>query len=270
VLNEMSPCTPFRTTSLKMNRCSHSDSIRVIVGDSTFTTTKRILTADPASFLSTLVQPQWEKLDGTSTIIHTPSESPTLFEHILYYLEALADERSNLCPNIDSLSDDEVHQLLDDCRYLILDQLRIEILISISPRDASLAEKQRALDRELSKMSENIKKYEQEKLSLERRLEELPNIIAREKAKYANKLTERSSAVSLRPADLDERIVITIESKPVVCRVALRGDEPIAIGPGNEEFDIPHRSLYNHAPIIIYGHGGGYTIVMVTVTALII
>eukprot|EP00604_Paraphysomonas_vestita_P002679 CAMPEP_0174818082 /NCGR_PEP_ID=MMETSP1107-20130205/684_1 /TAXON_ID=36770 /ORGANISM="Paraphysomonas vestita, Strain GFlagA" /LENGTH=459 /DNA_ID=CAMNT_0016029451 /DNA_START=510 /DNA_END=1886 /DNA_ORIENTATION=+ len=113
------------------------------------------------------------------TQIQTPSNSPVVFSNILDYLQALSTNSADYCPNIDSLTFEQLGELQSDCQYFGLRRLSIAIEVRTYQSEVKVAKEQKNLSTELFAASTNLKGLKEEQIRLEERLRELPELISK-------------------------------------------------------------------------------------------
>jgi hypothetical protein len=183
ILDTMANCLPSPILNLSASAPAPipEEAVVVQVGDVLFPTTTQVLIADSESMLNRMFSPPWfRSLDGEAVKIETTTNSPVIFAHILTYLEALHRKSNNcdLCPNIHSLTFEEISQLHHDCSYLGLRRLSIALAVSVFVSEVDVANKQRASAEALSQATFKLRSLKSEKETLEKRLIALPDLIA--------------------------------------------------------------------------------------------
>jgi hypothetical protein len=246
--------------------------VRVVVGDVEFPTSTRVLTADSESMLNRMFRPPWfQELEVSS--LHTNSNSPALFAVILAHLEALAENRPQHCPNIDSLSSEEVLQLMGDCDQLGLRKLSIAIVIESNARLEIISQSQRKAVSAHSSASNTLRSLVEEKRKIEERLAQLPRLIELAEEKEAECRVASEKVVAHRPATAGDHVMmmaypgdhtnwkvtsgkdgsfIAVQDtnwKPFTVTSGMDGSL-IAVQDSNQKrrLPLPSPTLYHHAP----------------------
>jgi hypothetical protein len=192
ILDTMAQCQLPVADNLQKNVSEGEESIEVVVvvGGTEFTTSIKILTADPDSMLNRMFRPPWLKPPtGEAIPLETVSNSPTVFAIILTYLEALANYQTNLCPNLHTLSSEDLALLRNDCDYLGLNRLTIALVIASADREKEIADEQEKAAADLSRIVNQVRELTEEKRRIEKRLAQLPDLIAQREAE-AEKVKE--------------------------------------------------------------------------------
>lgn len=195
------------------NNITEDDSINVIIkiGDENFNTTTYILTADNESMLNRMFGPTWLSPTNNEPVsIETPSNSSKLFTHILTYLEALRANQTNLCPNVKNLSYEEVALLKTDCEYFGLRRLLIAINVAFLFYETDIAERQKAAAAKLEKTSNQLRYLREEKIRIEKRLAELPQLILECEAREEEEKKERLEYQTKFTPSVGDEIMINV------------------------------------------------------------
>jgi hypothetical protein len=198
ILDTMAQCQLPVVDPLKKNVSEGEEEVlvSVVVGGTEFPTSISILTADPDSMLTRMFRPPWLKPPtGEAIPLETASNSPHVFALILTYLQALANHQTNLCPNLNTLSSDDLASLCNDCDYLGLDRLSTAIAIANAEREKEIALQQEKAAKDLAASVSLLQSLIAEKARIEKRLTELPGLIARQEAE-----TEKAKEARLIPA----------------------------------------------------------------------
>jgi hypothetical protein len=185
ILETMAQCQPQRSP-LSSSAAAPEEPIELIVrvGETNFSTTTKILTADSESMLSRMFSSSWLSGSQKEEPIHieTTSNSPVLFALILSYLTALNEHNySELCPDLGTghHSVEQIDALLADCDYLGLRRLAIAVSVQLMSAEMTVAEEQKRLSEKLLTVSRQLKMARDEKVAIEKRLLELPALIQR-------------------------------------------------------------------------------------------
>lgn len=179
ILETMALCQPPRVDALRSDIEADELEVIVQVGETNFVTTTRILTADTECMLNRMFSPPWfQPLNDDPITIETPSNSALIFTYILNYLTLLKNNETNICPDISSLTPEELETLKGDCDYLGTRQLGIAIDVMTKSQEMFIAGEQQRTSRHLSQVSRKLSSAREEKIRLEKRLAELPKIIA--------------------------------------------------------------------------------------------
>jgi hypothetical protein len=180
ILDSIAKCQ-FPRVESNGGKLSNEDifDVKVVIGGEEFLLSTDVLTADSESMLNRMFRPPWMKpTDGQPIVIETISNSPIIFSHIVTYLEALKNGQTNLCPNFHSLSPEEVSYLRNDCDYLGLRRLSIAMTIACARIEKEIAEEQKKAAAQLSKVTSGLRSLQDEKIRMEKRLAQLPQLIA--------------------------------------------------------------------------------------------
>jgi hypothetical protein len=107
----------------------------------------------------------------------------------------MANHQTNLCPDLYTLEADDLASLCNDCDYLGLDRLSTTIAIADAEREKEIAYQQEKAAEDLSACTSVLQSLIEEKARLEKRLTELPDLIAHQEAE-----TEKAKEARLIPA----------------------------------------------------------------------
>jgi len=215
ILDTLAQChrTSFVTEYSASGDATDHVDVKICIGEEIFDTNTAVLTSDKDSMLTRMFSSPWftSPDDPSQPIaIHTASESPMIFAHILAYLQAMRDGSADLCPTLsmEVLCSDDFGLLQQDCDYLGIQTLPIAAQIRSFVHDIRSMEQQKKTSVELQTAEKTLDSLKNEKLRLEKRLAELPGHIAAAEKDLDTCLEARKLAVCPRHAKLGDEIKV--------------------------------------------------------------
>jgi hypothetical protein len=180
ILDTMAKCQPPRSQAKISSDDFEETEVIIKVGETNFTTTTKILISDSESMLNRMFSPPWLRpQNGEPTPIETPSNSPVIFDHILRYLTSLSNNDMNFCNSLNDLSSEELDLLRNDCDYFGFRRFLIALNVFMRSQEMLIAEDQKKSSQKLYNASRKLKLAREEKVALEKRLAQLPDVIAK-------------------------------------------------------------------------------------------